>query len=232
MTTYALVHGAWHDSRCWSWLAAELRAAGGRTVAVDLPIEDPTAGALRYAEVVESGLSDVDDEVVLVGHSLAGLTIPLVAERRAVSRLVLVCAFVPEPGRSMVEVARERRAMAATWRTDTSGLLRRRDGSTAWPPAAAVSTLYHDCPPAVAATATGWLRRQQWTVFTEPSPLTGPPTVPVSSIVATGDRLVDPGYQRAAAARLGVTPVEVAGGHFPMLSRPEQLARLLLACGR
>ena len=40
---------------------------------------------------------------MLVGHSLAGLTIPLVAARRPVRRLVFLCAVVPEFGRSLAD---------------------------------------------------------------------------------------------------------------------------------
>src|SRR3954454_25062964 len=97
MTTFWLVHGAWHGGWCWERLAPELEARGAQVVAPDLPCEDVDAGVSVYADVVDKALGEADD-VVLVGHSLGGLTIPLVAARRPVRRLVYLCAFVPTPG--------------------------------------------------------------------------------------------------------------------------------------
>ena len=50
---------------------------------MDLPIDDPTAGPVEYADAVCHAMSEVDDEVVLVGHSLGGLVIPIVADATA-----------------------------------------------------------------------------------------------------------------------------------------------------
>ena len=43
MTKFVLVHGAWHGGWCWDLLVDELGKRGQRTVAPDLPYEDPTA---------------------------------------------------------------------------------------------------------------------------------------------------------------------------------------------
>ena len=104
MTAFALVHGAWEGAWIWERLTPELEARGHRVVAMDLPCEDGTATFEAYAEVVVRAVeAEALEEVVVVGHSLAGLTIPLVAARRAVSRLIYLCALVPIPGRSLVE---------------------------------------------------------------------------------------------------------------------------------
>ena len=64
-------------------LIPALEARGHRAVAMDLPCDDPTAGCARYAEVADAALPPADD-LVLVGHSLGGLTIPVLAARRPV----------------------------------------------------------------------------------------------------------------------------------------------------
>src|SRR5215211_3028781 len=102
--TFALIHGAWEGAWIWERLTPELEARGHRVVAVDLPCEDGTATFEEYAEVVVRALDEEAlEQVVVVGHSLAGLTIPLVAARRAVSRLIYLCGLVPIPGRSLLE---------------------------------------------------------------------------------------------------------------------------------
>src|SRR5437764_15314513 len=101
MSTFALVHGAWHGAWCWDRLVPEIAARGHRAIAVDLPCEDPLAGGAAYAGAVVQALEGVGGDVVLVGHSLGGLTIPLVAARQPVHGMVFLCALLPRPDRSM-----------------------------------------------------------------------------------------------------------------------------------
>jgi len=72
----ALVHGSYHGAWCWDFLRPELERRGHRVITMDLPISDPTLGAADYAKAVEAAL-DPDTEPILVGHSMAGLVIPL-----------------------------------------------------------------------------------------------------------------------------------------------------------
>jgi pimeloyl-ACP methyl ester carboxylesterase len=47
-------------------------------------------------------------------------------------------------------------------------------------------------------------------------------------VIAADDELFDPSSERAAAReRLGVEPIEIPGGHFPMAEDPFALAALL-----
>ena len=52
VSTFALVHGAWHGAWCWERLAPALEARGHRVVAPDLPCDDPSATFPTYADVV------------------------------------------------------------------------------------------------------------------------------------------------------------------------------------
>jgi pimeloyl-ACP methyl ester carboxylesterase len=90
MTTFALVHGAWHDAWCWERLAPLLQQAGHDVVAMDLPIDDNAATFDTWADVVCAALDRTGDDLVLVGHSYSGHAIPLVAARRPVRHLVPV----------------------------------------------------------------------------------------------------------------------------------------------
>ena len=60
------------------FLRPELERLGHRVITVDLPISDPGLGAADYAATVERALEDVE-RPILLGHSMAGLVVPVVA---------------------------------------------------------------------------------------------------------------------------------------------------------
>jgi hypothetical protein len=90
------VHGSWHGSWCWSATVRALRAAGHRATAVHLPSDRVGAGGAEYADTIAAAADPAGS--VVVGHSLAGLSIPLVPERANVTVLVYLAAFLPGPG--------------------------------------------------------------------------------------------------------------------------------------
>ncbi len=105
MTTFILVHGAFGSSAELAPVIPELEALGHRAIAVDLPCTDPVATLDDYARTVVEAMAGIAGPVVVVGHSAGGATISLVPARTRVDRLVYVTAVVPEPGRSIVDIA-------------------------------------------------------------------------------------------------------------------------------
>jgi pimeloyl-ACP methyl ester carboxylesterase len=221
VTTYALVHGGWHGGWCWQFVQAELESRGHGSVAPDLPITDPRAGAQAYADAVLAALPA--EEVVLVAHSLGGLVAPLVAAAAPVRKVVYLAAMLPEPGRSVDDRARAGQRM--TRRGIGRGQTANDDGSTSFRPDAALELLYPDSPPKRAAWAVARLRPQHWTVTAEPSPVPAGVAPPATYVLCSEDRIIDANWARAAVPDL----VELPGDHSPFLSRPAELADLLVA---
>jgi pimeloyl-ACP methyl ester carboxylesterase len=228
VTTFALVHGAWHDAWCWNQLTPELRSLGHDVVAMDLPCDDTTATFETYADVVTRAVEDRDDDVVVVGHSLGGYTIPLVAAQRPVRRLVFLCALIPTPGRSLGDELADDPPMLVPGYLDGLSIS---EGATRWvDDDLARDLLYADCSDDDARDAVSHLRPQAVTHYGHPFPLENMPDVERAYVVCSEDRIVDPGWSRAnAPGRLGVEPIELPGSHSPFLSRPKELARLLNA---
>ncbi len=232
-----LVHGAWHDASCWAAVESELATRGQRSLAVDLPAEDPGLGAADYADAVVAALgSEVAGPPVLVGHSLGGLTVPVVAQRLGPERvraLVLVGALVPRPGLSYTDQLRAEPSMMAPG--FGAGQQRHDDGTTYWPRPAALSGLYRgvtdEVPAAQVERAVSGMRRQGWTVGREPTPLTAWPAVRTVSVICAQDRVVDPAWSRRTAREVGAEVIDLPGGHFPMLTRPAELAEALIRAG-
>jgi pimeloyl-ACP methyl ester carboxylesterase len=223
MTTFGLVHGAFHGSWCWEQLTAVLEARGHRVLTVDLPCEDPDAGASEYADAAVAAFAPATDDIVVVGHSLGGLTIPVIATRRPVSRLVFVCAMLPRPGRGHDEVMREEPDM--TLAGPAGGAYAGADGATRWHPAAAAAYFFADCPPELTARAAERLRGQFWKITSELTPLRARPAVPCTAVIGSRDLVINPDWSRRVTPRvLGVSPIEIDCGHSPFFSAPALLA--------
>lgn len=114
MSTFLLVHGAWHSGRCWERVVPLLESAGHRVLAPSLTgygdkahLLSPEVGLDTHVDDIvtlinEEGLG----EVVLVGHSYAGLVISSVANQvpDRIGHLVYLDAMVPEDGETAVDV--------------------------------------------------------------------------------------------------------------------------------
>lgn len=222
---FVLVHGAYHGAWCWDQLRAELERGGHASTAVDLPCDDPDAGAERYVDEVIHAIPKQADAVVMVGHSLAGLTIPIAASRTRTAMTIYLCAILPVPGLSFDA----QRADISTRFEPSSPAVGNPDGSASWPEEGAIEIYYHDCPLEVAQTAARRLRRQYWKITLEVTPLRHWPAVPSAYILCADDRAISPEYGRMAARRqLGIDSIELPGGHSPFLSRPRELAQALV----
>ena len=222
----ALVHGSYHGGWCWDLLRPELERLGHRVITMDLPISDPSLGAADYARTVTKAL-DPGSEPVLVGHSMAGLVIPIVAASRPIRRLIFLAAFLPSPGKSATE---QRAAEPIDGRVVPKTAEWTDLGDDVWMvgPNTATELFFPDAPPAVARWATRRIRPQAYRVMNETTPLTSWPDVESRSIVCRDDRAINPDWVRTAAReRLGVEAIELAGAHSPFLTRPVELARML-----
>lgn len=227
MATFALVHGHFHRASCWSYAISALEARGQRAVAVDLPCQRRDAGAAANAEAVLAEVRNVpDQELILVGHSAGGLTIPLVAAERPVRALVFLAALLPDPGRSIAQQFADEPDMILPgfdYVEDEDGLLR-------VPEDVAQRAFYHDVPNQRARAAVAALRGQTPATIEEQTPLRAWPTVPMRYVACGADRIISPDWQMTAPRRrLGLDPYAIDSGHCPGLSRPDELADLLVA---
>ena len=97
-----LVHGAWADGSCWSDVIALLQAKGFHVVAVQNPLTscaDDVAATKRIIALQ-------DGQVILVGHSYAGVVITEAGNDLKVVGLVYMAAFVPRAGESINSVSK------------------------------------------------------------------------------------------------------------------------------
>lgn len=113
MTTFVLIHGAWHGGWCWERLTPLLEGRGHRVIAPDLPgmgaDQTPLAkvSLALWTRFVCRLLRGSAEPVVLVGHSRGGVVISEVAERAPgkVRALVYLTAIVLPDGASVMQLA-------------------------------------------------------------------------------------------------------------------------------
>jgi pimeloyl-ACP methyl ester carboxylesterase len=226
MTTFVLVHGAWHGAWCWSRVAKLLSARQHTVVTPTLTGLCERSHLLNPEIDLDTHILDVVNEmkwqelhdVVLVGHSYGGMVISGVAERleKSIAAFVMLDAFFPAHGQSVADVhpARENFLKAA------------RDGATTLPPrpAAAFNVNEQD-----RAWVDAQCTPQPIKTFLQPVSLTG-----------ARERIAKKVYIRAASypsipfdaglseARSKNWEIyELPTGHDVMLDAPAQLAEIL-----
>lgn len=227
MTTFALVHGAWHGSWCWERLTPLLESAGHDVVAMDLPCEDAAADFTTYADIVCSAIEECSDDVVIVGHSMGAQTVALVAARRPVRHVVFLCGLVPEVGQAWADQIRDKPdLMCPGWNEALSEP--DEQSRTTWVnPERTRALLHGDCDEASAAWAMARLRPQVY-LGEVPFALTEFPAAASTSIICQDDQMVNPEWSKSIGRDIGAALVELPGGHSPFLSRPSALAEVLV----
>src|SRR5947208_7876814 len=121
-TTFVLVHGAWHGGWCWIKVTRLLTDAAHVVHTPTLTGLGERAHLARPEIDLEAHIQDIVAvleaeelrNVVLVGHSYAGMVITGVAARvpNRIASLVYLDAFVPEAGRSLLSYQPPERAEA------------------------------------------------------------------------------------------------------------------------
>lgn len=236
MPGLVLIHGGGHAADCWDLTVDEIRTLEPEldVLAVDLPGRRGKPGDLRadsIADWVASAVRDINDaemkDVVIAGHSLAGLTMPGVTTTMGSDRvreMVFIAGMVPPEGSSLA---------AAT--TGPLGWLARRRGDRAEPgdtPAWVVRFSY----------CNGMPRRKREFVKQRIYPESGrviaekvsrrdmPPEVPRTWVMTLRDRALPVKTQRRSIAALGgvQTLIPVDSCHNVMVSEPRLLAGILV----
>ena len=227
--TVVLVHGAFADASSWAPVIAQLHAAGVDAQAV----ANPLRGLAADGAYVASLISQIDGDVVLVGHSYGGPVITHAGSGAGnVRALVFVASFGLDRGQSVPESL----AGFPEPLLNTSMIPRSYPNGSGH----SSSELYierdkfaevfaADLPADQVAILAASQRPLSAPGFVEP--LTVEPawrTVPSWFLVASRDNAIDPASQRNAAERLGATTIEVPASHAVALSQPAAVAGIIL----
>ena len=228
--TFVLVPGAWQGGWAWQPVARRLREAGCTAVTITLPglADGDERAGLRLSDAVDHVVAEVSrrdlSEVVLVGHSWGGYVITGAAHRLAgrLAKVIYYNAVVPARGTAMVdenaEYAALMRAAIEASPDGTVSLVREQ-----------VSVFLPEADKQAQDLFFELLVPQPGGYFTDPIDVGDVTTlgVPAGYVLSEDDRtLARPGTE--FAARIGLTPLMVPGGHESMLTRPDEVTTALL----
>lgn len=243
MTDFAFLHGGGQGSWVWDATIAAMAAQSdgkARCLALDAPgcgaKRGRDTGEIPFPDIARELIADIEAEgmsdVVLVGHSQAGMTLPQMAEFASslFSRLVFVACSMPLPGKSTLDQM-------------GNGRHGEKEDEVGWPVDPDNSTMEerframfcNDMDEAQADAFLARLGKDMW-----------PPCcysysdwkcdhladIDVTYVLCLQDMALPPAWQVKFAHRLHADRiVRIEAGHQVMCTRPQALAEILLAEG-
>ncbi|MET0266973.1 MAG: alpha/beta hydrolase [Duganella sp.] len=209
-----LVHGAFNDGSSWAEVIGRLQNKGYRVSAVQNPLTSLADDVAATRRVVERQ----DGDVLLVGHSWAGVVVTEAGNAPKVKALAYLSAIVPDSGESAADFLTRRNAPMDGLRPDANGLLWL-DG-----PEQYRAVMAHDVPlekvrilaatqQPIAASAfaqkvgtAAWRTRPSWYLMTE------------------DDHALPPAVQRWTIKHIGANSISLRSSHMSIISSPQEVA--------
>jgi pimeloyl-ACP methyl ester carboxylesterase len=222
-TTVVLVHGAFADGSAWDKVIPLLQKQGLKVVSVQNPLTS-LADDVAFAQRVIDAQSG---KVVLVGHSWGGAVITQAGASDKVKALVYVAAFAPSEGEVIGEVGKDFPLPPgiASLKPDANGFIYLSPESMA-------VNFAQDLTPAQHRVMTATQGPIKASAFADKVTVAAWKNKPNYYIVASKDRMIDPGLQKSFAAKLNATTTTLAASHVPMASQPAAVAKVILEAAK
>ncbi|MGH1415302.1 MAG: alpha/beta fold hydrolase [Pelagimonas sp.] len=229
MARFLLIHGSCHGAWCWRDVIPALNALGHEAQAIDLPShgDDPTPATDVTLDLYANAILDaLENETIVVGHSMAGFPISRAAELDPAkfARLVYLCAYVPWPGLGLADQRRKApyQPLAEAFRVAPDRV------TMGFDPDMALEKFYHDCPQSLEFALQNLCPQPILPQETPAELGTNYASVPRSYITCDDDRAIPPEFQREMAADIAAADRHsLPSSHSPFFSMPKQLAQLL-----
>ncbi|HWU44268.1 MAG TPA: alpha/beta hydrolase [Bdellovibrio sp.] len=219
-TTIVLVHGAFADGSSWEKVIPIIKTAGFKVVAVQLPM----TSLKDDVDTTNRAIENAADNVVLVGHSYAGVVISQAGMNANVKQLVYVAAFAPDAGQSAADVSAAYPPTPGLGQivVDKFGYAKLTDDGVKNDfaqdlPDDQTSVMAAVQGPIFATNLTDKVTDAAWK------------TKPSYYIVAQNDRMIDPNLQKDSANKMSAKTTSLDSSHAVMLAKPAEVAAVILA---
>jgi pimeloyl-ACP methyl ester carboxylesterase len=214
-----LVHGAFADGSSWSKIIPILQAKGFNVTAAQnslTTLADDVASTKRV-------LALQDGPVILVGHSWGGAVITEAGADPKVAGLVYVAAFGPDAGESLNALGKGQPPMPAI-----ASLQVDKQGFGRLPTEAVLRFFVQDLPKAEGLVVAATQGPAHVALFDTKLSVAAWRTKPSWFVVAKRDGTIAPDAERFFAKRMKATTTELDADHVAMLSKPNQVADVII----
>lgn len=228
MTDFVLIHGAYQGAWIWKFVAERLRASGHNVIAPTLDGCAERAAHLRPGVTTETHGEEIAKllyfhdlkDAVLVGTSSGGMVVACAAEqaRERVARVVFADALALLDGERILDIVK-----SPTTTVDTP-VARGPSRQVAY------ERLLADLGPGLRAWAADRMTVHPAAVYNQPVKLKSFWDQKWDADVLYCSRAPNPGeaHIRRAADKLKARWHVIDTGHYPMLSTPDALARIIV----
>jgi pimeloyl-ACP methyl ester carboxylesterase len=230
------IHGGQHTKACWDPTIEQLQIS--RPDIATLPLNLPGHGdepgdlaQLTIRQCVDSVTENIrkqsPDSVVLVGHSMAGITLPGVATllgAELVRHMVFVACCIPPEAKTVIDTLHPPMSFVARWHAKRNRVAKPMNHRLAdWVFANGMSKSQK-------ARMRACLCAESTAVTTEPVTRMGMPDIAKTWILPLRDRAVKPALQHHFIENLGGVDrlLELDTCHDAMISEPQKLAEMIL----
>ncbi|TWF50044.1 alpha/beta fold hydrolase [Neorhizobium alkalisoli] len=217
------VHGLFADGSCWSDVISRLQPKGFNITSV----QNPLTTLPESVAAAERVLARQDGPTVLVGHSFGGMIVTQAGMHPNVSSLVYIAARAPDANEDFGALAKTYSTPPASagivfdgdeGRLTEEAFLHDFAGDI---PRARAEVLYATQYPFQKALLSGNVTDAAWR------------SKPSFYAVSSEDRTINPDLERFLAKRMGAKTIELKASHLSLISRPHEVAELILeAAGR
>jgi pimeloyl-ACP methyl ester carboxylesterase len=215
-----LVHGAWADGSCWSDVIKRLQAGGYHVIAPQFPMSSLAADVTRLRQVLQFQTGPT----LVVGHSYGGqIMTALGTDAANVAGLVYIAAFGLDEGETLGGLLSQGPVTPALVHmfTDAQGFVWLSEDDF-------VNHFAGDVEPAKAHAMHAVQQALTATAFNDVMGVPAWKALPSWYLVAKDDEAIPPDAERQFAARMGATTIEVPASHVAMVSRPAEVADLIM----
>lgn len=215
--TLVFVHGLWADGSCWNKVIASLQSEGYEAVSV----QNPTTSLADDIAAVKRALTRTTGDVILIGHSWAGFVITQFADEERVKGLVYVAAQMPEEGETVNELLKKGPA------NHLNDYLVTKDGFITLSKEGMQKGFAQDLSQKEQMVLYATQTPAGAVAFDDKSAAPAWKVKPTWCIVAQHDECIHPDLERMMAKRSNAKTVEVNSSHVVMLSKPEEVIKVI-----
>ncbi|MGL5834807.1 MAG: alpha/beta fold hydrolase [Waterburya sp.] len=240
MSTFVLVHGAWHDGFAWEPVIKHLEAQGHQAFAPTIAGNGKDVNKnVNHAQCTQSVVDYIVDKnltnIVLLGHSFGGTIIAKVAEAISdrIKRLIFFDAFILNDGESIKD------SIPPHLQQLMERLAKESDDNTMMMPFDLWREVFiNDADLELAKSSYAQLSSQPYQPFIDKLDLKQFYSLPIpKSYLYCSEDIVLPqgewGWHPRMSNRLGLFRfIQMPGSHEVMFSNPSGLAEKIIAAGR